>query len=47
MNMDGFNPDAVIKTLESYGIKPRGSAQGPAGPLVHYISMRMENRGGA
>ena len=47
MNMDGFNPDAVIKTLESYGIKPRGAAQGPAGPLVHYISLRMENRGGA
>jgi catechol 2,3-dioxygenase-like lactoylglutathione lyase family enzyme len=48
MNMDGFNPDAVIKTLESYGIKPRGAAApGPAGPLVHYISLRMENRGGA
>jgi catechol 2,3-dioxygenase-like lactoylglutathione lyase family enzyme len=47
MNMDNFNPDAVIKALESYGIKPRGSAQGPAGPLVHYISLRMENRGGA
>jgi catechol 2,3-dioxygenase-like lactoylglutathione lyase family enzyme len=47
MSMDGFNPDAVIKALESYGVKPRGSAQGPAGPLVHYISMRMENRGGA
>jgi catechol 2,3-dioxygenase-like lactoylglutathione lyase family enzyme len=47
MNMDGFNPDALIKTLESYGIKPREAAQGPAGPLVHYISLRMENRGGA
>ena len=47
LNMDGFNPDAVISTLERYGIKPRASAQGPAGPLVHYISMRMENRGGA
>jgi catechol 2,3-dioxygenase-like lactoylglutathione lyase family enzyme len=48
MNMDGFNPDAVIKALESYGIKPRGAgAPGPAGPLVHYISLRMENRGGA
>jgi catechol 2,3-dioxygenase-like lactoylglutathione lyase family enzyme len=45
MNMDGFVPEAVIKTLESYGIKPRG--QGAAGPLVHYISMRMANRGGA
>ena len=47
MNMEKFNPDAVIKALESYGIKPRGSAQGAAGPLVHYISLRMENRGGA
>jgi catechol 2,3-dioxygenase-like lactoylglutathione lyase family enzyme len=47
MGMAGFSPDTVIKALESYGIKPRGSVQGPAGPLVHYISMRMENRGGA
>jgi catechol 2,3-dioxygenase-like lactoylglutathione lyase family enzyme len=47
MTVDGFNPNVVIKTLESYGIKPRPSAQGPPGPLVHYISMRMENRGGA
>jgi catechol 2,3-dioxygenase-like lactoylglutathione lyase family enzyme len=48
MNMDGFNPDAVIKSLENYGIKPRGAAApGPAAPLVHYISLRMENRGGA
>jgi catechol 2,3-dioxygenase-like lactoylglutathione lyase family enzyme len=47
LGVEGFNPDRVIKALESYGIKPRGSGQGPAGPLVHYISMRMENRGGA
>jgi catechol 2,3-dioxygenase-like lactoylglutathione lyase family enzyme len=47
MNMDNFNPDAVIKNLESFGIKPRGNAQGAPGPLVHYISLRMENRGGA
>ena len=45
--MPPFNPDQVIKTLESYGIKPRESAQGPVGPMRHYISMRMENRGGA
>jgi hypothetical protein len=37
----------VIKALESYGIKPRESTTGPAGPLRHYVSMRMENRGGA
>ncbi|HUR34560.1 MAG TPA: VOC family protein [Vicinamibacterales bacterium] len=47
LNMENFNPDTVIKALESYGIKPRESQTGPAGPLRHYISMRMENRGGA
>jgi catechol 2,3-dioxygenase-like lactoylglutathione lyase family enzyme len=43
--MDNFNPDAVIKLLEGYGIKPRGA--NPSTPLVWYISQRMENRGGA
>jgi catechol 2,3-dioxygenase-like lactoylglutathione lyase family enzyme len=47
MGMDNFQPDRVIRALESYGIKPRGSTPGTPGPLVHYISMRMENRGGA
>ena len=47
MSMEGFNPDTVIKALESYGLRQRASAQGPAGPMVHYISLRMENRGGA
>jgi catechol 2,3-dioxygenase-like lactoylglutathione lyase family enzyme len=47
MSMDNFNPDSVIKALESYGIKPRGNAQGAAGPMMHYVNMRMENRGGA
>jgi catechol 2,3-dioxygenase-like lactoylglutathione lyase family enzyme len=47
MSMDAFNPDQVLKTLESYGVKPREGAQGPVGPLRHYVSMRMENRGGA
>jgi catechol 2,3-dioxygenase-like lactoylglutathione lyase family enzyme len=47
-NMDGFKTDTVIAALESYGIKPRGAAGGGgAGPLVHYITMRMPNRGGA
>jgi hypothetical protein len=45
--MESFNPDQVIKTLETFGVKPRGSAPGPVGPLTSYISMRMENRGGA
>ena len=45
--MEGFNPDKVLKVLADYGVKPRGEASGPPGPLVSYVSMRMENRGGA
>jgi catechol 2,3-dioxygenase-like lactoylglutathione lyase family enzyme len=45
MNMDGFDPDKVLKALTDYGLKPRGN--GPAGPLVHYVSLRMPDRGGA
>jgi catechol 2,3-dioxygenase-like lactoylglutathione lyase family enzyme len=45
--MEGFKPDKVLKALSDYGIKPRGDASGPPGPLVSYVSMRMENRGGA
>lgn len=48
MNMDGFNVERIEKALESYDIKPRAPGQtGPAGPMRHYVSMRMENRGGA
>jgi catechol 2,3-dioxygenase-like lactoylglutathione lyase family enzyme len=46
MNLDAFKPDELIKSLESFGLKPR-DAQGPVGPMRHYVSMRMENRGGA
>jgi catechol 2,3-dioxygenase-like lactoylglutathione lyase family enzyme len=47
MNMDNFKPDEIMKILAGYGIGERGSAPGPAGPLKSYISLRMENRGGA
>jgi catechol 2,3-dioxygenase-like lactoylglutathione lyase family enzyme len=47
LNMEGFEPDKILKTLEEYGIKPRGNTAGPAGPLTSYVTMRMENRGGA
>jgi catechol 2,3-dioxygenase-like lactoylglutathione lyase family enzyme len=48
MNMDGFNVDSILKTLEQYGIKPRETgAQGAAGPLVSYVSLRLPARGGA
>ncbi len=47
LNMTDFNVDRILKTLESYGIKPRGTAPGPVGPLMSYVTMRMQNRGGA
>ncbi len=46
LTMENFNPDRITKTLESYGLKAR-EGTGPAGPMQWYISMRMENRGGA
>jgi hypothetical protein len=45
--MKNFNPDKVLKTLADFGVTPRGDATGPVGPLKSYVSMRMENRGGA
>ena len=45
--MKNFDPDKVLKTLADFGISPRGDATGPVGPLKSYVSMRMENRGGA
>jgi catechol 2,3-dioxygenase-like lactoylglutathione lyase family enzyme len=48
MNMENFKPDDVLKTLTSYGLSARENAQGgAAGPLKHYVSLRMPNRGGA
>jgi catechol 2,3-dioxygenase-like lactoylglutathione lyase family enzyme len=47
MNMEGFDPDTILKLLADFGIKPRGESGGPAGPMVSYVSMRMEDRGGA
>jgi hypothetical protein len=47
MNMENFKPDDVLRTLTTFGLSPRGEAQGAAGPLKHYVSLRMENRGGA
>ena len=42
-----FDPDKVLKTLADFGVTPRGEARGPVGPLKSYVSMRMEDRGGA
>ena len=43
------NPEwqlTIKKALESVGIKPR-EGTGAVGPLQHYVSLRMPNRGGA
>lgn len=47
MSMDNFVPDAVIKTLAEYGIKPSENTGRTGGPLTSWISVRTEARGGA
>ena len=47
MSLDKFVPDEILKTLTSYGISARGEGRGAVGPMKHYISMRMPDRGGA
>src|SRR3954469_23529108 len=47
LNLDAFDVDKILKTLEGVGVTPRGSATGPVGPMKSYVTMRMENRGGA
>ena len=47
MSMENFNVEQIQKTLEGYGIKPREGTGGAAGPMRHYVSLRMDNRGGA
>jgi hypothetical protein len=45
--MTGFNVEKIQKALEEYGIKPRETQAGPVPPMRHYVTMRMEDRGGA
>jgi|SRR5579862_8231881 len=47
MSIEHFNVDAVIKTLADYGIKPSENTGRSGGPLTSWVSLRMENRGGA
>ncbi len=44
-NMRDFDVDGVRETLTSYGLAARGEAR--TGPLMHYVSLRMPERGGA
>ncbi len=47
LTIDDFEPDRVLSVLEEHGIRPRGDSTATAGPMTSYISMRMEDRGGA
>jgi catechol 2,3-dioxygenase-like lactoylglutathione lyase family enzyme len=43
--LEGFDVARIQAALEGQGIRPR--PDGGAGPLLHWVSMRMPNRGGA
>ena len=43
--LSGFDLERIQAALESQGIRPR--EDGESGPLLHWVSMRMPNRGGA
>ncbi len=44
-NMRGFDVDRVLAALTKYGLTARRDRR--TGPLMHYVSLRMPNRGGA
>ena len=47
LSLENFDVEFVQKALEEHGITPRGAPRGGTGPLKHWISLRMPNRGGA
>ena len=47
LTVDDFDPGRILGVLEDYGVTARGDARGPVGPLTSYVTMRIENRGGA
>ena len=47
LNLENFDVDFIQGALEEHGITPRGAGRGGLGPLRHYVTMRMPNRGGA
>jgi catechol 2,3-dioxygenase-like lactoylglutathione lyase family enzyme len=44
-NMEGFNVDDVLAKLTAQGLQARGEQK--IGPLMHYVSLRQPDRGGA
>ncbi|MDR0779759.1 MAG: VOC family protein [Pseudomonadales bacterium] len=46
-NMYDFDVDKVRAKLSDYGLSPRPEGQQTTGPLMHYVSLRQPERGGA
>lgn len=44
-SMRGFDVDSILSTLTDFGLSARGD--GAIGPLMHYVTLRMPERGGA
>ena len=47
LSLENFDVERIQSALEDHGITPRVGGPGGSGPLKHWISMRMPNRGGA
>ncbi len=45
-SVTNFNVDRILEQLTDYGLRAR-SEPSDSGPLLHWVSMRMPNRGGA
>ena len=47
LTLEDFGVERIQSALEEHGVRPRGTGPGASGPLRHWVSMRMPNRGGA
>ncbi len=47
LSLENFDVDFIQGALEEHGITPSPTGRGGSGPLRHYVTMRMPNRGGA
>jgi catechol 2,3-dioxygenase-like lactoylglutathione lyase family enzyme len=46
-NLRAFDVQRIQAALERQGIQPRGAGGGTPGPMLHWVTQRMPNRGGA
>ena len=47
LTLENFDVERIQSALEEHGITPRDTAPDRSGPLLHRVTMRMPNRGGA